>query len=90
MGVVWNALAVERDRSSFVEDGPIVKVYISGVAYAEVIDGLLHAMCFIKRPGPDGVECVLGYEIIMPEMEVDHSQSRVNGARKKAKRALDG
>lgn len=66
MSVAWGALGGEREQENFVDLTSIPRVYVSGVAYVRIINGLIHRTYFIKRPCQTGIENVLECELMMP------------------------
>lgn len=85
MGMAWNALE-EREQVDFVEQD-VETIFVSGVAYADVIDGLAYVTYFCEQPGPRGTEHVFRVRLVMPELAIVGARKSIDTAREKNKMA---
>jgi hypothetical protein len=58
---------VSREVEGASEPVPAPVVFVGGVAAATVTKGMMHLMCFIDQPTPEGVvERLINLRVVMP------------------------
>ena len=56
----------EREREGFVEPAINQAVYVDGLAFAKLRDGIFHIAAYVEQDGPNGRERVINLRFICP------------------------
>lgn len=88
MGEAWK-VHEEREPAGFVEPAVNIPIYVDGMAFAKLRDGMYHIAAYVEQEGPNGVERVINLRFIAPLGGVMNAIPVLLGLREVMVRFLD-
>ena len=64
--VLHNAINLEHKREDFIEQTIVPSIFVTGMAYATLREGLYHIAAYVEQDGPYGPERIINLRFIVP------------------------